>query len=47
MELALTAAFASIGDTNFFAIFIDKHKTSLIDINEVVDNDVYCWRSKN
>ena len=47
LELALTAAFASIGDVRPSAILIDKHKTSLNAINEVVGKDIHCWRVEN
>ena len=47
LELTLTAAFASIGDVRSSAILIDKHKTSLNAINEVVGKDIHCWRVEN
>ena len=47
LELALTAAFASIGDVRPSAILIDKHKTSLNAINEIVGKDIHCWRVEN
>ena len=47
LELTLTAAFASIGNVRPSAIFIDKHRTSLNVINEIVGKDIYCWRVEN
>ena len=47
LELALTAAFASIGNVRPSAILIDKHKTSLNAINEIVGKDIHCWRVEN
>ena len=47
LELALTAVFASIGNVRPSAILIDKHRTSLNAINEVVGKDLYCWRVEN
>ncbi len=29
------------------AILIDKHKTSLNAINEIVGKDIHCWRVEN
>jgi hypothetical protein len=43
IELALTSVFASIGKVRPSAIVIDKHKTSLNSINEVIDKDAHCW----
>jgi hypothetical protein len=43
IELALIYVFASIGKVRPFAIIIDKHKTSLDFVNEIIDKDVYCW----
>ena len=47
LDLALTAAFASIRNMRYFTILIDKHRTSLNDINEVVGKDIYRWRVEN
>lgn len=47
LELALTAAFVSLGDVRPSAILIDKHRTSLNAINEVVGKDIHCWRVEN
>ena len=47
LELALTAVFASIGNVKPSAILINKHRTSLNVINEVVGKDLYCWRVEN
>ena len=43
LELALTHVFESIGEIRPSAIVIDKHKTSLNAINNVVNNDLHCW----
>jgi hypothetical protein len=43
LYLALTSVFASNGKVRPSAIVIDKHKTSLNSINEVIDKDVHCW----
>jgi hypothetical protein len=47
LELALIVIFASIGDVRPSTILIDKHKTSLNAINEVVGKDIHCWRVEN
>jgi len=43
IEIALTHVFESLGEIRPSAIVIDKHKTSLNTIYNVVQNDVLCW----
>ena len=43
IEIALTHVFESLGEIRPSAIVIDKHKTSLNAIQNVVQNDVLCW----
>lgn len=43
LELALTHVFAAIGEVRPSAIVIDKHKTSLTAITNVVNQDLHCW----
>ena len=43
LELALTIAFASMGNVRPSAIYIDRHRMSLNTIYEVVGKDIYCW----
>ena len=43
IQLASTSIFASIVKIRPRAIIIDKHKTSLNSINEVIDKNAHCW----
>ena len=43
----LSAVFASTGEETPSAIVIDKHKTSLNSINNVILNDIHCWSFVN
>ena len=47
LELAPTVAFASIRNVRPSAILINKHKTSLNAINEVIGKNIHCWRVEN
>jgi hypothetical protein len=38
--------FEAIGNVRPTYIVIDKHKTSLLAIQKVVDEDKYCWRNE-
>lgn len=42
LELVLTAIFASIGEVSFSAIVIDKYKTLLNSIKNIVNMDEHC-----
>ena len=43
IEIALTHVFKSFGKIRPSAIVIDKYKTSLNAIQNIKNNDVYCW----
>ena len=43
IELALSAVFVSIGKLRRSAVVIDKHKMSLIFINNVISNNIHYW----
>jgi hypothetical protein len=43
IELVLISVSTFIGKERSSAIVIDKHKTSLNSINEVIDKDAHCW----
>lgn len=45
LELALTHIFASLGEIQPSAIVIDKYKTSLTIITNVVNKNVYYWNT--
>jgi hypothetical protein len=47
IELALSAVFAYIRQIRPFAIVIDKHKTSINFINNVIYNDIHYWNFMN
>ena len=46
LELCLKVVFEAIGNVKPTCIVIDKHKTSLLAIQKVVDEDKYCWRDE-
>ena len=46
LELCLKVVFEAIGNVRPTCIVIDKHKTSLLAIQKVVDEDKYCWRDE-
>lgn len=47
IELALSAVFAYILQVRPFAMVIDKHKTSINSINNVISNDIHYWGFMN
>ena len=46
LELCLNVVFEAIGNVRPTYIVIDKHKTSLLAFQKVVDEDKYCWRDE-
>jgi hypothetical protein len=46
LELCLNVVFEAIGNVRPTCIVIDKHKTLLLAIQKVVDEDKYCWRDE-
>ena len=42
----MKVVFEAIGNVKPTCIVIDKHKTSLLAIQKVVDEDKYCWRDE-
>ena len=46
LELSLKVVFEAIGNVRPTYIVIDKHKTSPLAIQKVVDEDKYCWRDE-
>lgn len=42
IELVLTHVFESLEKIRLFVIVIDKHKTSLNAVQNIIINDVYC-----
>ena len=46
LELCLKVVFEAIGNVRPTCIVIDKHKTSMLAIQKVVDEDKYCWRNE-
>jgi hypothetical protein len=46
LELCLKVVFEAIGNVRPTDIVINKHKTSLLAIQKVVDEDKYCWKDE-
>ena len=46
LKLCLEVVFEAIGNVRPTCIVIDKHKTSPLAIQKVVDEDKYCWRDE-
>ena len=46
LELSLKVVFEAIGNVRPTYIVIDKHNTSLLTIQKVVNKDKYCWRDE-
>ena len=46
LEICLNIVFEAIGNIRPTSIVINKHKTSLLAIQKIVDEDKYCWRDE-